>query len=288
MTGTIPIGDSTMRSGARHPSDEEVNKVSRLTVGTEVHTPVEWIMVAGPPASGRHSAAAALADQLSASVFGVREYARDHGLPEIPAQDGIDPRGEYTDLTIQHVLRDALLADGLPAPDQSILLPAFPETDSQLLLLHTIAETRQVRTRVLELDAVNVTLAARALHRRPCLSCTDDAAGSPHDDAPAHPGMPIRCRTCGRGLTVRRSDVMTTFIDRVSRYREDRPALYQAAKESAIPWQHLDTTQVSTVQAVTTMAAELLRTPRDVALAYPDGGPADSVPAPRLPPEDRR
>ncbi len=140
---------------------------------------------------------------------------------------------------------------------------------------------------MLELDAINGTLMARAYHRRLCLTCTDDPAGGPHDDAPPAPDLPTRCPRCGNRLKVRHSDAMHTFSARLSRYREDRPALYAAARRAGIAWQHLVTTpRAATVDAVTDEAMHLLGVPPDVALAHPDRGPADSIPAPRSALED--
>ena len=117
------------------------------------------------------------------------------------------------------------------------------------------------------------------LHRRP--------AGGPHDDAPPAPDLPTRCPRCGNRLKVRHSDAMHTFSARLSRYREDRPALYAAARRAGIAWQHLVTTpRAATVDAVTDEAMHLLGVPPDVALAHPDRGPADSIPAPRSALED--
>lgn len=247
-----------------------------------------WIMVAGPPASGRHSVAVALADRLDGLVFDLRRYAREKDIAPIPMKEGIDPRGEYTDLAVDHLLRDAFLCGGFAAPGRPVLLPGFPETATQLLLLHTVAGIREVRMRVVELDAINVQLMARAYHRRLCLTCTEDPAGGPHDDASPAPDLPTRCRRCGSQLTVRRSDAMNTFSVRLSRYREDRPALYDAARRARIPWQHLvTTTRAATVDAVAGEALQLLGIPHDVALAYPDRGPADSIPPPRSALEDR-
>jgi hypothetical protein len=87
---------------------------------------------------------------------------------------------------------------------------------------------------------------------------------------------------------VRRSDAINTFFDRLSRYREDRTALFDAARRAGIAWQHLLTTaRTATVDAVAGEALQLLSVSHDVALAYPDGGPADCIPAPRTALEDR-
>jgi adenylate kinase family enzyme len=256
----------------------------------DVRTPPQnplWIMVAGPPASGRHKVAAVLADRLDGLVFDLRRYARDHDIAPNLTHERIDPRGEYTDLAVDHVLRDAFLCGGFPAPGRPVLLPGFPETATQLLLLHTVAGIREARMRVVELDAINAVLMARAYHRRLCLPCADDPAGGPHDDALPEQDLPTRCAQCGGRLVVRRSDARDTLFDRLSRFREDRPALFDAARRAGIPWQHLVTVRAATVDAVAGEALRLLAIPRDVALAYPDRGPADSVPAPRSAVEDR-
>jgi hypothetical protein len=232
--------------------------------------------------------AATLADRMDGRVFDLRRYARDHDVAPIPTDEGIDPRGEYTDLSVDHLLRDAFLGGGFPAPGRPVLLPGFPETATQLLLLHTVAGIREARLRVLELDAINVALMARAYHRRLCLNCTDDPAGGPHYDAPPAPDLPTRCARCNGRLAVRRSDAMDTFFDRLCRYREDRPALYDAARRAGVPWQHLVTSaRAATVDTVAGEALRLLGIPHDLVLAYPDRGPADSIPAPRPALEDR-
>jgi hypothetical protein len=92
----------------------------------------------------------------------------------------------------------------------------------------------------------------------------------------------------GGAATGSRCDAINTFFDRLSRYREDRTALFDAARRAGIALQHLLTTaRTATVDAVAGEALQLLSVAHDVALAYPDGGPADCIPAPRTALEDR-
>jgi adenylate kinase family enzyme len=236
-----------------------------------------WLAVIGPPAVGKASLAEALAQPLSARVFPWRVLARARNIPQLPHV--VDPRGEYADHSVDELLRDAFLHGGFPASGRAIILPDFPVTTTQLMLLHSVARTRGVELRLLELDAINAVLMARAHHRRLCLACRPDPGGEPHDVAPTDPQIPSSCPTCGGPLALRSADEPATFFARLSRYREERPGLWSAARAARIPWVQIMTRR--SPRRVLAAARRLLAVPSADVLLSDDGGPADGLPRPR-------
>jgi adenylate kinase family enzyme len=237
-----------------------------------------WIAVIGPPAVGKTSLADALAQALSARVFAWRAFARTRRAQRLPAEVAVDPRGEYADAVVDELLRDAFLHGGFPAFGRPVILPGFPVTVAHLVLLHSVARTRGVPLRVLEIDAINGVLMARAYHRRLCLACRPDPDGEPHDIASADPRMPTRCDVCAGPLAIRCADRQITFVTRLAQYREQRPAMWAAAYTARIPWAQVN---AASSAAAASLALRLLAVPAADVLRSRDLGPADGVPRQR-------
>jgi adenylate kinase family enzyme len=239
----------------------------------------EFVAVVGPPGIGKQTLSEGLAAALSARVFVLRLFARDGGVAPLPPAATRDPRGEYADEVVDHLLRDAFLHGGFPAPGRRVVLPNFPTTVQQLRLLQSVARTCGTPLRVLELDAINGRVMARANSRRLCLTCRPDPGGTPHGPAPTATGLPDRCPACSRPLSIRRCDEPVTYLDRLSRYRELRPGIRATARAAGIPWAQLLAN--GTPEAVLATATRLITMPADAVLATPDRGPADRVPQQR-------
>lgn len=237
-----------------------------------------WIALIGPPAVGKNSLAKALTEPLGARVFNLRAFARARNAPPLPAEVALDPRGEYTDAVIDDLIRAALLYDRFPTAGRPVILPDFPTTVAGLTLLHSVAQLRGVPLMVLELDAINGELMARAYHRRLCLACLPDLNGHPHAPASPDPGMPTRCDTCSGPLAVRRADQPNVFLARLTRYREQRSTVRAAADAARIPWAQVYATNAA---ADLSMALRLLAASTTAVLASRDRGPVDGIPRPR-------
>lgn len=157
----------------------------------------ELVALIGPSAVGKTTHTIALTARRPATVFPAtrvrprpaRPPRRRPGLVRHLRSAGLAAGADRHPA----LLRGAFLHRQFPAAGL-VVTENFPGTVAQLHLLAHIAHAMNVPLSVVELDAPDAQLRARAQCRRVCATCEPDPAGDPHRPAAAasHDATPLR------------------------------------------------------------------------------------------------
>lgn len=211
------------------------------------------VMLAGPTCVGKQTIAALLpTDRVH--VVDLQVFARERaaaGSAAGRAMAGLPAPRVYPAAAVDELLRDALVHSMVPALGRTVVLPGLPATVEQVDLLATLTRGLGVRSAVVELEALNVSLAVRRERRRICLACCPDPRGEPHTVAPPRDEryfvdvcddrLRDTCAGCRARLYVRARDSPPSFRRRVEAYRAVAPALRLAALAAGLGWYGINT-----------------------------------------------
>ncbi|GIJ49789.1 hypothetical protein Val02_66750 [Virgisporangium aliadipatigenens] len=203
--------------------------------------PTAFVALIGPPAVGKSTVAAALAEEVGATTFRLREFAQQSRIAGLLAAElfaTTDPLGWFPDGTVDALLRAAFLYGRFPA-EGVIVLESFPGNAVQLHLLHDIGRLRGAPLMVVELDAAPEVVMTRARARRVCPTCEPDPTGDPHAPAAADPDAPERCGRCDGALARRCSDRLDVIPARFGRYRHRLDAIRTCATQLDMPYRRI-------------------------------------------------
>ena len=229
-----------------------------------------FIAVLGPPAAGKSTLTASLADRIGASVFRLREFAHRHRhrtstLRVTHWLGPVDWLGWFGDDVVLHLLHAALVGGAFGNEHGSVVvLENLPGNERQLLCLGSVVALLGAPLGLIELSAPDELVRARSRSRRVCPTCEPDPLGDPHRPALAVPDRPDLCIRCGGAIVARRSDASERFEAKLTRFRATIGDIRRAATELDLPYRTVDVAApIADVLAAGQAAARsLLGTPR--------------------------
>jgi adenylate kinase family enzyme len=203
---------------------------------------------------GKSTVSAAVAVDLGAQVFRLREFAHQYrcrGLPVDELFHTDDALGWLSDEVVGVLLEAAFI--GQQAGGHGlVVLENFPGSAVQLRLISEIARPMGAWLGIIELAADDATLIARVSARRVCSRCEPDPLGDPHRPALASALDPTLCGRCGARLSSRQADDLAMFHPRLERYRRRITTIRRAAVAEEVPYAQVDATVTTAdcIQAV--------------------------------------
>ena len=174
-----------------------------------------FVLLFGPPGSGKGTQAAALAARLSVPHVATGDIFRKHlrGGTELGrlAQGYMD-RGQL----VPDLVTCDLVASRLAEPDATggVLFDGFPRSVPQLYWLvgYLGASGRAVRA-VVNLRVADAAILGRITGRRTCTNC-----GATYHVASAPPAEGGKCVRCGADVVQRKDDTEAVVKDRLAAY----------------------------------------------------------------------